>query len=164
MHSTTTTAILYNNAKNGQTHTRLKALFPGLPRWAGTRKVKPTWTLLKHERVSGCGISWAICKQSAPHSRQITTATPHLSIFTGRMLFLTVSKHHRSQNEQKGKYIGQQLGNCCWNWSDPVTCFLVSQSKRFQLQSIMHKNKHIMQYETNYYWQCSHSMTHAGSM
>ena len=25
------------------THTRLTALFPGLPRWAGTRKVKPIW-------------------------------------------------------------------------------------------------------------------------
>jgi len=25
------------------THTRLMALFPGLPRWAGTRKVKPIW-------------------------------------------------------------------------------------------------------------------------
>jgi len=27
------------------------------------------------------GISWAICKQSAPRSRQITTPTPHHSIF-----------------------------------------------------------------------------------
>ena len=36
----------------------------------------------------GCsGISWTICKQSKPRSRQITT--PHNSIFTGRMLFLT---------------------------------------------------------------------------
>jgi len=25
----------------------------------------------------GSGISWTICKQSAPHSRQITTPTPH---------------------------------------------------------------------------------------
>jgi len=40
--------------------------------------------------VSGCsGISWTICKQSAPRSRQITTATPHHQYFTGRMLFLT---------------------------------------------------------------------------
>jgi len=52
------------------THTRLTALFPGLPRWAGTRKVKPIWILLKQETASG--ISWAICK-SAPRSRQITT-------------------------------------------------------------------------------------------
>jgi len=29
------------------------------------------------------------CKQSAPRSRQITAPTPHRSIFTGRMLFLT---------------------------------------------------------------------------
>ena len=35
------------------------------------------------------GISWTICKQSAPHSRQITTPTPHHSIFTSWMLFLT---------------------------------------------------------------------------
>jgi len=40
--------------------------------------------------VLGCsGISWTICKQSAPRSRQITTPTPHHSIFTGRMLFRT---------------------------------------------------------------------------
>ena len=38
------------------------------------------------------GISWTICKQSAPRSRQITTPTPHHSIFTGRMLFLTSSQ------------------------------------------------------------------------
>ena len=37
----------------------------------------------------GSGISWTICKQSAPHSRQITTSTPHHSVFTGWMLFLT---------------------------------------------------------------------------
>ena len=40
------------------THTRLTALFPGLPVWAGTRKVKPIWILLKQETVSGSGISW----------------------------------------------------------------------------------------------------------
>ena len=52
------------------THTRLTALFPGLPRWAGTRKVKPIQILLKQETVSGSLIRWAICK-SAPRSRQI---------------------------------------------------------------------------------------------
>jgi len=61
-------------------HTRLTALFLGLPGWAGTRKVKPMWTLLKQETVSGSGISWAICK-SAPRSRQITTPTPQQSVF-----------------------------------------------------------------------------------
>ena len=58
------------------THTRLMALCPGLSGWASTRKVKPTWILLKQETVSGSGISWAICK-SAPRSRQITTSAPH---------------------------------------------------------------------------------------
>ena len=62
------------------THTRLTVLCPGLPGWAGTRKVKSIWILLKQETVSGSGISWAICK-SAPRSRQITTPAPHHSIF-----------------------------------------------------------------------------------
>ena len=65
---------------SNQTHTRLTALFPGLPGWAGTTKVKPIWFLLKQETVSGSGISWAICK-SAPCSRQITTPAPHHSVF-----------------------------------------------------------------------------------
>ena len=50
--------------------------FPGLPRWAGTRKVKPIWILQKQETVSGSRISWSICK-SAPRSRQTTTPAPH---------------------------------------------------------------------------------------
>ena len=62
------------------TYTRLTALSPGPPRWAGTRKAKPIWILLKQETVSGSGISWNICK-SAPRSRQITTPTPHHSVF-----------------------------------------------------------------------------------
>jgi len=61
------------------THTRLTALFPGLPGWAGTRKVKPIWILLKQQS----GWQWhqlGICK-SAPRSRQITTPAPHHSVF-----------------------------------------------------------------------------------
>ena len=79
-------------------HTRLTALCPGLPRWAGTRKVKPIWILLKQETVSGSGISWAICK-SAPRSRQITTPAPHHSVFYRPDALPaaqpTVSKHWR---------------------------------------------------------------------
>ena len=63
-----------------RTHTHLTALCPGLPGWAGTRKVKPIWILLKQETVSGSDISWAICR-SAPRSRQITTPAPHRSVF-----------------------------------------------------------------------------------
>ena len=68
------------NWNETNTHTRLTALCPGLPRWAGTRKVKPIWISLKQETVSGSGISWAKCK-SAPRSRQITTPAPHYSVF-----------------------------------------------------------------------------------
>jgi len=43
----------------GSKHTHpFMALFPGLPRSAGTRKVKPIWILLKQETLSGSGISW----------------------------------------------------------------------------------------------------------
>ena len=65
-------ATCCNHINSPTTHTHLTALCPGLPGWAGTRKVKPIWTLLKQETVSGSGIIWAICK-SAPRSRQITT-------------------------------------------------------------------------------------------
>jgi len=47
------------------THTRLTPLCSGLPWWAGTRKEKPIWILLKRETVSGSGISWAICKSAS---------------------------------------------------------------------------------------------------
>ena len=63
------------------THTHpFNGPFPGLPRSAGTRKVKPIWILLEQRTVSDSGISWAICK-SAPRSRQITTPAPHHSVF-----------------------------------------------------------------------------------
>ena len=38
------------------TDTRLTTLFPGLPGWADTRKVKPVWILLKQETANGNGI------------------------------------------------------------------------------------------------------------
>ena len=72
--------ILRHYSTSKHTHTRLTALFPGLPGWAGTRKAKPIWILLKQEKVSGSGISWTICK-STPRSRQITTPAPHHSVF-----------------------------------------------------------------------------------
>jgi len=44
----------------------------------------------------GSGISWTICKRSAPRSRQITTPTPHHSVFYGRTLFLTPNQQCQS--------------------------------------------------------------------
>ena len=79
------------------THTHLfNGPFPGLPRWAGTRKVKPIWILLKQKTVSGSGISWAICK-SASCSRQITMPLPHhSSFFIGQMPFLPPNQQCQS--------------------------------------------------------------------
>ena len=39
-------------------YNRLTALCPGLPGWAGIRKVKSIWILPKQETVSGSGINW----------------------------------------------------------------------------------------------------------
>jgi len=63
-----------------------------------TRKAKPVWIYeARDDEVSVCsGISWTICKQSACPSRQITTPTHQLSIFTSRMLFLTPSQQCES--------------------------------------------------------------------
>ena len=71
---------LYIKHTHTHTHTSFNGPFPGLPRWAGTRKVEPIWILLKQETVSGSGISSAICR-CAPRSRQITTPAPHHSVF-----------------------------------------------------------------------------------
>jgi len=88
------------------THTHLTALFPGLPGWAGTRKVKPIWILLKQETVSGSDISWAICK-SASRSRQITMPVLHHSkFFTGQMPFLPLNQQHQSTEGKSTE------GNC----------------------------------------------------
>ena len=80
------------------THIRLMAFCPGLPGWAGTRKVKSIWIPLKQEIVSGSGISWAICK-SAPW--QITMPAPHHSVFYRPDALPaaqpTASKHWRHQ-------------------------------------------------------------------
>ena len=53
------------------------------------------------ELRAGSGISWTTCKQSAPRSRQITTLTPHHSIFTGRVLFLTPNQQCQSTEGQE---------------------------------------------------------------
>jgi len=77
------------------THTRLTALYPGLPGWACTRKVKSIWILLKQETVSGSGISWTVCKSA---DNQLA---PHRSVFTGRIPFRTPNQQCQST---EGKY------------------------------------------------------------
>ena len=63
------------------THTRLTALYPGLPRWASTRKVKPIWILLKQETVGGSSISWAIMQVCTSLQTDNHTSTPPLLCF-----------------------------------------------------------------------------------
>ena len=77
------------------THTRLTALFLGLPMWAGTRKVKPIWLLLNQETVSGSDISWAVCTllQTDNHA---STPPATTQFFTGRMPFLPPNQQHHS--------------------------------------------------------------------
>jgi len=70
----------------------LTASFPGqLGTWV--RQYQKGKTILNLKEMmwfwDGSGISWTLCKQSAPCSRQITTPTLYHSIFTGRILFLT---------------------------------------------------------------------------
>ena len=105
------------------THTHLTAFFPGLPGWAGTRKVKPILILLEQETVSGSGISWAICN-SAPRSRQITTPAPHhSSFFTGRMPFLPSNRQRQSTEGNRSTLVllqwtyNQYLERFAWQYS-----------------------------------------------
>ena len=104
--------FLWLKQTHTHTHTRLMALFPGLTRWAGTRKVKPIWILLEQETVSGSGISWAICK-SAPRSRQITMPAPHHSVFyrAGALPAAqpTVSKHWRHKSTEGISWLKQTM-------------------------------------------------------
>ena len=105
-------------------YTRLTALCPGLPRWAGTRTVKPIRILLKQETVSGSGISWAICTllQTDNHA-----STPPLKFFLQagcpscrptksiKALKAYYEKHFFTEVEWK----------CCWCWNERlvgVTC------------------------------------------
>jgi len=92
------------------------ALFPGLPRWVGTRKVKPIWVLLKQETVSGSGISWAICKY-APCSRQITTPAPTTQFFTGQMPFLPPNQQRQSTEGTSNIHMRQQQIVTHWQYA-----------------------------------------------
>jgi len=90
--------------------------FPGLPGWAGTRKVKPVWILLKQETVSGSGISWATYK-FASRSRQITMPASHHSKFsTGWMPFLPPNQQRQSTEGKSYLFTNSVVGLLFLRW------------------------------------------------
>ena len=78
------------------THTRLTALYPGLPGSAGTRKVKPIWILLKQETVSGSGISWGPYASLHLAPDRKPCQYPTTQFFTGWMPFLPPNQQRQS--------------------------------------------------------------------
>ena len=117
---------------HGYTHTRLTALFPGLPGWAGTRKVKPIWILLKQETLSGSDISWAICK-SAPSFRQITTPAPHHSVFLQASMPFLPPNQQRQSTEGRFCHMGIISDNWYFYKFGPLKIF--SQSQQIKLET-----------------------------
>jgi len=95
----------------------------GTTEWAGTRKVKPIWTLLKPETVSGSGINWAIYK-SAPLSRQTTMPAPHHRPDALPATKPTVSKHWRQNLPALPLYLKTHLNSFLFNWSPNFILFL----------------------------------------
>ena len=122
-----------HHALTAHTHTRLTALCLWLPRWAGTRKVKPIWILLKQETVSGSGISWAICK-SAHRSRQITMPAPHYPVFYRPDALPasqpTVSKHWRNMHLQHTLQLRSSTTDVCSNGVKVSVIFILLQKTR----------------------------------
>ena len=131
---------IFNKREHTHTHTRLTAPFPGLPRWASTRKVKPIWILLKQETVSGSGISWAIC-ESASRSRQITMPVLHdAKFFAGRMPFLPPNQQRQSTEGKTTKGNNpQNFAPSLWGIRAPNTWFLRPTRKpKQQLNQLIH--------------------------
>jgi len=59
-----------------ENNTRLTALCLVLIGWAGTRKVKPVWILLKQETVCGKGTMWSIYKLDLYRPDAVPAAQP----------------------------------------------------------------------------------------
>ena len=74
----------------------LRAFFPWTSWISRHQKGKPFWIYWSKRRWDGSGTICTICKSFAPHSRQITTPVPHLSVFTGQMPFLPPNQQFQS--------------------------------------------------------------------
>jgi len=130
-------------------YTRLMAICPGLPGWAGTRK-----DFTKAEAVSGSGISWAVCK-SAPRCREITTPPPHHSVFTGRMPFLPNNQQRQStvnDNQAELTVIWQ-----CLLWSGSQRLWQVLRIGKLVLQQTVQLLQCLLSFSLTTY---THKHTH----
>ena len=134
------------------THAHLMALCPGLPGWAGTRKVNQSGFYWSKRQCVAVEISWAICK-SAPRSTQITTPAPHRAVFyrPDALPATQPSKHWRQiilhRVWQKTYFITEQC-KCALNAQNPTKwpCKLVTTV----LTPLLH---HTVQYwHTKYYY------------
>jgi len=77
------------------THTYLTAFYPGLSGWAGTRKVKPMWILLK-QRDSEWQWHQLGHMQVCTSLQRDTTPAPHHSVFTCQMPFQSPNQQSKS--------------------------------------------------------------------
>ena len=73
----------------------------------------------------GSGFSWTTCKQSAPRS----TPTPHHSIFTDWMLFLTPDQQRQSTEGKKALAWHWHLPTSLWNFA-PNSALFATASRR----------------------------------
>ena len=90
----TCTAFVAN--KHIHTHTHLTALFPGLPRWAGTRKVKPIWIFSEARDSEWQWHQLGHMQVCTSLQTENHASTPPLSFFTDRMSFLPPNQQRRS--------------------------------------------------------------------
>ena len=90
----------------------------------------------RDDGVRGCsGISWTICKQSAARSRQITTPTPHQSISTGWMLFLTLSQQ---PTQQTVNMLQSQTSASAMSWWVSLVSLVTCSSVKSVLPLVCH--------------------------
>ena len=84
---------VFGSQPAGDTHTRLMALFPGLPGWAGTRKAKLIWIYCSNRR-------WVAVASAGPYaSLQLLqtdnhASTPPLSLQVTWVINLAVGCHY----------------------------------------------------------------------
>ena len=119
-------------------------------------------TEVRDDGVLGCsGISWTICKQSAPHSRQITSPTPCHSIFTGRMLFLMPNQQCQStEGSNNNTTTDSNTASPTWTTTTTASAATISTMNRSQPRRVMmkpqlnyiHKAQHGHEISDNKWW------------